>query len=96
MSVTYHPPGSFGIISKKWEYNNEVCQIFIDFEKTYERILVRYPNKIWCITKLRLIKTCLDGTESKVEIGNYLSSSFSIEKGLKQGDALSPLLFNFT
>ena len=44
---------------------------------------------------LLLIKTCLDGTQSKVRIGNYLSSSFPIENGLKQGDALSPLLFNF-
>ena len=42
-----------------------------------------------------LIKTCFDGTQSKVRIGNYLSSSFPIENGLKQGDALSPLLFNF-
>ena len=44
---------------------------------------------------VRLIKTCLDGTQSKVRIGNYLSSSFPIENGLKQGDALSPLLFSF-
>ena len=42
-----------------------------------------------------LIKTCLYGTLSKVRIVNYLSSSFPIENGLKQGDALSPLLFNF-
>ena len=41
---------------------------------------------------VRLIKTCLDGTQSKVRIGNYLSSSFPIENGLKQGDALSSLL----
>ena len=42
-----------------------------------------------------LIKTCLDGTQSKVRVGNYLSSSFPSENRLKQGDALSPLLFNF-
>ena len=28
-------------------------------------------------------------------MGNYWSSSFLIENGLKPGDALSPLLFNF-
>ena len=38
---------------------------------------------------------CLDGTQSKIKIGNYLSSSFPIENSLKQGDVLSPLLFNF-
>ena len=36
-----------------------------------------------------------DGTQNKARIGNYLSSSFPIENGLKQGDALSSLLFNF-
>jgi Reverse transcriptase (RNA-dependent DNA polymerase). len=30
-----------------------------------------------------------------VRIDNYLSSSFSIEDGLKQGDALSPIISNF-
>ena len=39
--------------------------------------------------------TTLDGTWSKVRIGNYLSSSFYIENSLKQGDALLPLLFSF-
>ena len=33
--------------------------------------------------------------QSKVRIGNYLSSSFPIDNDLEQGDALSPLLFNF-
>jgi hypothetical protein len=31
----------------------------------------------------------------KVRIGKHLSYSFLIQSGLKQGDALSPLLFNF-
>jgi hypothetical protein len=32
---------------------------------------------------------------SKVRIGKHLSDSFPIKNGLKQGDALLPLLFNF-
>jgi hypothetical protein len=34
-------------------------------------------------------------TYSKVRIGKHLSENFPIQNGLKQGDALSPLLFNF-
>jgi hypothetical protein len=44
---------------------------------------------------VRLIKMCLNETYSKVHIGKYLSDSVPIQNGLKQGDALSPLLFNF-
>jgi hypothetical protein len=39
---------------------------------------------------------CLNETYCKVRIGKHLSDSFLIQNGLKQGDALSPLLFNFT
>jgi hypothetical protein len=38
---------------------------------------------------------CLSETYSKFLIGKHLSNSFPIQNGLKQGDALSPLLFNF-
>jgi hypothetical protein len=38
---------------------------------------------------------CLNETYSKVRIGKHLPDSFPIQNGLKQGDALSPLLFNF-
>jgi hypothetical protein len=43
----------------------------------------------------RLIKICLNETCSKVHIGKHLSDIFPIQNGLKQGNALSPLLFNF-
>jgi hypothetical protein len=42
-----------------------------------------------------LIKMCLNETYSKVCIGKHLSDSFPIQNGLKQGNALAPLLFNF-
>jgi hypothetical protein len=44
---------------------------------------------------VRLINMCLIETYSKVHVGKHLSDSFSIQNGLKQGDALSQLLSNF-
>jgi hypothetical protein len=44
---------------------------------------------------VRQIRMCLNVTCSKVRIGKHLSDSFAIQNGLKQGDALSPLLFSF-
>jgi hypothetical protein len=38
---------------------------------------------------------CLNETYSRVRIGKNLSDKFTIDNGLKQGDALSPLLFSF-
>jgi hypothetical protein len=43
----------------------------------------------------QLIKMCLNETYSKVYIGKHLSDTFYAQSGLKQGDSLSPLLFNF-
>jgi hypothetical protein len=44
---------------------------------------------------VRLIRMCLNKTYSKVRIGKLLSDIFPIQNCLKQGDALSPLLFKF-
>ena len=44
---------------------------------------------------VRLIKLCLTETYSRVRVGKNLSDMFPIRKGLKQGDTLSPVLFNF-
>jgi hypothetical protein len=38
---------------------------------------------------------CLNETCSKVHISKHLSDTFPVQNGLKQGDALSPLLFNY-
>ena len=38
---------------------------------------------------------CLTETCSRIRVGMNLSDMFPIRNGLKQGDALWPLLFNF-
>ena len=38
---------------------------------------------------------CLTKIYSRLQVGKNLSDKFPIRNGLKQGDALSPLLFNF-
>jgi hypothetical protein len=88
-----------------WRENGSIMEwhmLFIDFMKTYDsfrsKVLVSYsiliefgiPMKI-----VRLIKMCLNETYKKFCIGKNLSDAFPIQNGLKQGDTLSPLLFNF-
>ena len=87
------------ILEKKWEHE-AVRQLFIDFKKAYDsvrrealhNILIEFgiPKKL-----VRLIKMCLTEMYSRVRVGKNLSEIFPIRNGLKQGDALSPLLFNF-
>ena len=43
---------------------------------------------------VRLIKMCLNETCSRVQVGKHLSDMFPIRNGLKQGDALLPLIFS--
>jgi hypothetical protein len=44
---------------------------------------------------VRMIKMCLNETYCKVHISKHLSDSFRVQKVIRQGDALSPLLLNF-
>jgi hypothetical protein len=85
----------------KWEYNGTVHQLFIHFKKAYDSVRREVLCSI-CIDfgvprkQAGLIKMCLDETYSTVRIGKNTSDKFPIQNGLKQGDSLSPLLFNFT
>jgi sorting nexin-29 len=75
-------------------------QLFIDFKKAYDSVrkeaMYNILNEFGIPKKLvRLIKMCLTETYSRLRVGKNLSEVFPIRNGLKQGDALSPLLFNF-
>ena len=88
------------ILEKKWEYIEDVHQLFIDFKSAYYSVRreVLYKILIECDIPrklVRLIKMSLTETYSSVRVGKNVSDRFPIRNGLKKGDALSPMLFNF-
>ena len=88
------------MLEKKREYNEEVHQLFIDFKKAYDsarkEVLYKILNE-FCIPRklVRLIKMSLTETYSRVRFGKIASYRYLIRNGLKQGDDLTPRLFNF-
>ena len=76
-----------------------VHHLFLDFKKAYDsvrrEVLYNILIQFGIAKKLvRLIKMCLTGPFSRVQIGKNLSDMFLIRNGLKPGDTLSPLLSN--
>jgi len=55
-------------------------------------ILIEFgiPRKL-----VRVINLCLNETYSRVRVRKNLSSMFPSRNGLKRGEVISPLLFNF-
>jgi hypothetical protein len=94
----------YSVSGKYWRKNESVMiqvhQLYIDFKKAYDsdrrevfyNILTDFGihRKPAGLIKMLLSKTC-----STVHIGRYQSNNFPIQNGLKHGDTLSPLLFNF-
>jgi hypothetical protein len=88
------------ILEKKWQYNGTVHQLFVDFNKAYDSVRGEVLYNILIEFGIRrklvgLIKMCLNETYSRVHTGKNMSDTFTVQNGLKQGDALSPMLLNF-
>jgi len=87
------------IIEKKYEYRQNIWQLFIDFKKAYDSVqrksLYNIVDKDGIPKKLvGLIKMCMENTQYQVRVENTMSEAFEVETGLKQDDTLSPMLFN--
>jgi hypothetical protein len=68
-------------MEKKWEYNETVHQLFINFKKDYDSVGREVVYNIFIefgvpMKLVRLIKMSLNETQSKVRTGKYLSDNF--------------------
>jgi len=86
------------MFEKKGNRTNQFC---IDFKKTYDSVRREYLYNILIefgipMKLVRLIYMCLTETCSRVRIRKDLSEIFPVRKSWKRGDALLPLLFNFS
>ena len=87
-------------LKQKWENDEAVHQLFIDFKKAYNSVKREALYNIFIefgisLKPVSLINLCLNETYSRVQVGRHLSDMFPFSNRLKQADALSPLLFNF-
>ena len=89
--------------SNTWEkirINEVVHQLLAEFKKVNDSVrredLYNILIEFGIIMKLvRLIKMRLNETCNWVRVGKRLSEVFAMKSGLREGDALQPMFFNF-
>lgn len=88
-------------MEKCFEYNTELHMLFIDFSQAFDSVdrikLLDILESFGVPRKLiRLTHTTLTDCNAKVTVGGKTSRTFPVEKGVRQGDVLSAILFNLT
>jgi hypothetical protein len=84
-------PCEGGAAGEKMEYIETVHHLFTDFKEACHSVRREVLYNILIEFGVPIIQICLKNTVKSVK---HLSDSFPIQNGLKQGDALSPVLFN--
>ena len=88
-------------LEKCYEYTTDLHMLFIDFKQAFDSIvkesLFMYMEQKGIPKKLvRLIKMTLINAKARVLVDGYCGEEFNLNRGVRQGDALSATLFNLT
>ena len=87
------------IIEQCEEFRKPLVMNFVDFKKAFDSI---HRPSMWKILKwygfpekiISIIKDMYEGSKCSVRVGQEHTDWFSVATGVRQGDVLSPLLFN--
>lgn len=75
--------------------------MFVDFSKAYDSLS---REKVWIKMEsfglpeelIQLVKLSVEQSKCKVRVKGKTSSSFEVKTGVRQGDGMSPTLFNIS
>ncbi|KAL4104822.1 hypothetical protein QTP88_020098 [Uroleucon formosanum] len=87
------------ITEESHEFDKDVYLLFVNFKQAYDSIA---RSTLWNVmvqlgipAKLvRMVKACMKNSRCKVKFKSVLSKEFTVTTRVRQGDALSPILFN--
>ncbi|KAL4141519.1 hypothetical protein QTP88_004148 [Uroleucon formosanum] len=89
------------IMEKYYEHDKDLYMIFVNFKQAYDSV---NRQQLWTALRnfgiperlVKMIGICNSNTYCKIRYQGELSPQFEVQSGLKQGDAMSPILFNLT
>ena len=86
------------VIEKRMEKQKGTAVCFVDLEKAYDTVSreLVYATLRWMgvqESEVRMVEGLYEDTKARVLVGGKTSKEFEVKVGLRQGSALSPLLF---
>ena len=86
------------LVEKRLEMQGHMALVFVDLEKAFDTV----PRKMAMSTlrwmgspesEVKMVEAMYENTTGRVVVGSGMSNEFQVNIGLRQGSALSPLLF---
>jgi hypothetical protein len=88
------------LIAKRYaeKYKKDYCSVSLDAQKAFDSVSHQYLRRVlreygFSETFVDMFNTIYNRQEAVVQINGHLSKPFALERGVKQGDALSCSLF---
>jgi len=87
------------LVQNCYDQRKDVCLCFIDYEKAFDRVqhykLMQLLKKLDIDQKdIRCIENLYWHQTARIKLGDNMSNTIQVRRGVRQGCVLSPLLFN--